>query len=79
MPRPRIMLRRHRRRGGAEVRPVRVHHGIHQLARVRRVGVRMMPAEVLERLAVDDRARGRAERPLQNRPRIGPVTAGMAS
>ena len=59
-------------RGGAEVRPVRVHHGIHQLARVRRVGVRMMPAEVLERLAVDDRARGRAERPLQNRPRIGP-------
>ena len=52
--------------------PSGTHHGIHQLARVRRVGVRMMPAEVLERLAVDDRAGGRAERPLQNRPRIRP-------
>ena len=73
MPRPRIMLRSP---SPSEAAPKSgasgAHHGRHQLPGVRRVGVRMMAAEVLERLAVHHRARWRTEPLLEDRLRVGP-------
>ena len=60
-------------RGRAEVGRVGAGHRRHQLGGVRRVGVGVVAAEVLQRLAVDHRAGGRAELALEDGARVRPA------
>ncbi len=59
--------------GSAEVGRLRAAHGRDQLGGVRGVGVGVMAAEVLQRLAVDHRAGRRTEHAFEDRAGVGPA------